>query len=369
MEMWLLVATSAVLTAIPLLTVIFFVAFVLRQKQKSLLAYLESVRFADSLPTDKKHEDSTDVAESEDNRTAVERRNRKTHEFIREEFNQSFGRVNLYFPCGLLTALYIIAFIHATLYIAETCGFYASDLLPDKYSHKLLPALLAFAGAYLFNLGNLVRRIYLADIRHTVYWACVNRTVLATGLGALLGAVSDWDTSGEWLVAYFGIGFLANVYLANILKAGLQTAGMGDPSMVQTSRLTMITGINFWQESRLEEEGIDSVQALATANPVGLAVSTRYNLITLVDWIDQAILLQALGDKVKPLKDVALISGAIDFAWASPLSLDGDTAIADEVAGKLGGIEPAFVRLLMDNLYEDVRVQTLYSLWQTEFEP
>jgi hypothetical protein len=50
-----------------------------------------------------------------------------------------------------------------------------------------------------------------------------------------------------------------------------------------------------WHETRLEEEDIENVQNMATADIVDLLVDTRIPAGRVIDWIDQAILLTQLG--------------------------------------------------------------------------
>jgi hypothetical protein len=66
-------------------------------------------------------------------------------------------------------------------------------------------------------------------------------------------------------------------------------------------RFNYVSGINLWIEYRLAEEGIENVQNLATADPITLAIHTHYNVRTLVDWIDQALLLHRLRARGKLL--------------------------------------------------------------------
>jgi len=61
------------------------------------------------------------------------------------------------------------------------------------------------------------------------------------------------------------------------------------------------------------------------------------------------------------------MSGAIDMAWQSPENCR-DTTSAQLLAGKLG-LEQHFLEALMNSLYEDAQVRTLWRLWQTEVEP
>ena len=80
----------------------------------------------------------------------------------------------------------------------------------------------------------------------------------------------------------------------------------------------MIGGIDLWKEYRLEEEGIENIQNLATADVKCLAIKTHYKLQTLVDWVDQAMLSFRLGEKVSILRAQGFTTSAMDFAFKSP---------------------------------------------------
>ena len=129
----------------------------------------------------------------------------------------------------------------------------------------------------------------------------------------------------------------------------------------------MVDGITLWDEYRLEEEGIENVQNLATADLITLALKTHFNFRTLLDWVDQAVLIDRMDSKAITLREKGLISGAIDMAWASPSNANGDMTIANLI-GETVDVEPTFVALLMDSLYEDRYVRMLWTLWQSQLE-
>ena len=56
-------------------------------------------------------------------------------------------------------------------------------------------------------------------------------------------------------------------------------------------QLGRLDGINVYHQPRLMDEGIENVENLAHADIIELMLATRVPLSTLVDWIDQAILL------------------------------------------------------------------------------
>jgi len=67
------------------------------------------------------------------------------------------------------------------------------------------------------------------------------------------------------------------------------------PSLQSQLPLNHLDGLTVWHEARLEEEDVENVQNMATADIVDLLVNTRIPVGRLIDWIDQAILLTQLG--------------------------------------------------------------------------
>jgi hypothetical protein len=59
--------------------------------------------------------------------------------------------------------------------------------------------------------------------------------------------------------------------------------------------LNRLDGLTVWHETRREEEDIENVHNMATADIVDLLVDTRIPAGRVIDWIDQAILWTQLG--------------------------------------------------------------------------
>ena len=85
-------------------------------------------------------------------------------------------------------------------------------------------------------------------------------------------------------------------------------------SQRRTLPLSNLRGITPTIESRLAEEGIETVDALSMANPVKLLRDTPYDPRQVLGWIDEAILIITLPDHWLKLEALG-ISGAIDLAW------------------------------------------------------
>ena len=282
-----------------------------------------------------------------------------------------YSRSGLLVPASLLTFFYAVAFLLSYVYLLMI--FCNCELWHSCRAFLLAarPCLMAFVGVYLFNMGTTVRRLYLNDLSEHVFWSSINRLLLSLGLAVVistaykLGRDPDKEIQQYFYFVFFAIGFLANVFLGWVMEVALRITKIGKPKVSELP-LQMVEGINIWREFRLEEEGIEGVQNLATADVIDLAVKTHFNIRTLIDWIDQAILLDRLGVKARLLADKAFIKGAIDLAWKSPLST-GNTTTAGLVAQVLEA-DPQLTADLMDNLYQDAQVQTIWTLWQTKRE-
>ncbi|HEY9128193.1 MAG TPA: hypothetical protein VIM62_13755 [Acidobacteriaceae bacterium] len=170
----------------------------------------------------------------------------------------------------------------------------------------------AFLGSFVFNTGIMVRRVFVWDISGQMYWWAVYRTVLSLGLAYVLDITTDKiDPRYFFLIATASVSILDNA--SRSLRAKLfQSESI--PKQTDLS-LQLIQGIDFWKEQRLMEEGIESVQHLATTDFVLLALHTRSPLYTILDWVDQSIFIQRFPGKIEKLKDVGLPLSAVELTW------------------------------------------------------
>src|SRR5215471_6907319 len=98
-----------------------------------------------------------------------------------------FATSTLTIPSVLLTALYVAGFLLCDSYVRFHYVDNSTTLFfPPRFVDAVLPILYAFIGVYLFNLGTMVRRLYLADINEQVFWSAVNRLLLSLGLALVL---------------------------------------------------------------------------------------------------------------------------------------------------------------------------------------
>lgn len=165
----------------------------------------------------------------------------------------------------------------------------------------LVPTAFAFLGAYFFSIQMLVKRFMRRDLGPNAYNAVSMRIILAI-LGVWVACQWFEPTNeanadhGTLFVLSFAVGAFPLIVwqlVANVLKK-LPGAMIALPNLEGTQPLSKIDGLSVWHEARLDEEDIENVPNLATADIVDLMLNTKISPNRIIDWVDQAILLMVL---------------------------------------------------------------------------
>jgi len=208
----------------------------------------------------------------------------------------------------------------------------------------------AFLGAYLFGIRLIVRRYNTFDLQPQVYASIILRILIAGtiafGIASLIDSnypnlrvspgspslvqspTARLSTSGEqgkstrtevanqpgnqsnaieenaenrllpWQVLAFLIGVFPEQGLRWLTRLGKRA--FRDPTLNQFNErsLRKIVGINEWHLARLEELGIDDAQNLANADICRLLLTTQFDTMQVLNWIDQAILHMKAGSRI-----------------------------------------------------------------------
>jgi hypothetical protein len=288
-------------------------------------------------------------------------------ERIRKDFGSLYGS-SFFAAAAIVTLLYFLFFwlgLSLLSLSSSGCFFPGKSIIGCLGGSEALTNMAyAALGAYIFNLGVMVRRAFLSDITEHVFWSANYRLLLSSGLALILPTVSVWHP--PYLL--FAIAFTPRTLvtaLKNLVRVTAEKFGnLRAHDTTDELSLSLIQGIDIWKEQRLEEEGIESVQNLATADVLTLAVKTHYSMRTLLDWVDQAILINRLPGKLTVIRNAGLPISAIEFAWMSPVnSLNEEMA---NLVAKTIENEPPVVAAMMNSLYEDAYVNALWSLWQAD---
>lgn len=220
----------------------------------------------------------------------------------------------------LMALLWVVTLPPVSLKIAEglfgllASGGEAGKSLSDELApwwHALRPNLspvtAAFLGAYFFSLQLLFHRYVRRDLRPSAYVGTVLRILLAVIGVWVLQVIAPVLTKADvevWLVfTGFVVGVFPRVFLqiiAGLAKKLVPTAVL--PSLQSQLPISDLDGLTVWHEARLEDEDIENVPNMATADLLELMINTRFPADRLVDWVDQAILYTCLGpqDKKSP---------------------------------------------------------------------
>ena len=178
------------------------------------------------------------------------------------------------------------------------------------------PISYAFLGAYFFSLQMLFRRFVREDLRKSAYVAVSMRIILAViGTWAVVTGVKTMgrvppDSLGLALLG-FAIGVFPRVawqFIQGITKAFIRVIGLvaALPSLASRLPVSDLDGLTVWHESRLEEQDIENIPNMATADIVDLIIGTRFPPDRIIDWVDQAILFTHLGPEQRSKSDGAL---------------------------------------------------------------
>jgi hypothetical protein len=226
---------------------------------------------------------------------------------------------------------------------------------------------LGFAGAYVLSLYDTLRRCRTADLSaYSLHFTWVHM-VLASILAPLVCQAFQPAVGAP---IAFGLGLFPIKDTVDFVRQS--TKKRLEISITQETvkgpSLSLVQGLNKEVIDRLEEEGISSTVELAYYDPIKLFFKTNFQWAWVIDIVDQAILVNYVGDKIDALRAVG-IRGAIEMTVLGEPTTVGSAAEqrVDQVvaiaAQRLGGTE-AEARNLGDNLYEDGQVDLIWQLYK-----
>jgi hypothetical protein len=166
---------------------------------------------------------------------------------------------------------------------------------------NLSPISVAFLGAYFFAIQLTVRGYVRGDLQPKSFSVITTRVVIAVILTwvvqlLLTGTVEAGPVTGATSKIVYALAFTAGVLpdfvLRYILDAVPNIGGTRPPA---GSAFAELDGLDIYDRTRLSQEGVTNVEALAHHGLVDLMLRTRIPMARLVDWVDQAILAIHLG--------------------------------------------------------------------------
>jgi hypothetical protein len=227
-------------------------------------------------------------------------------------------------PVGIALAMGLLG-LAAEPAPLELVSGHGSDLAPwwNALRPNLFPTTAAFLGAYYFSLQLLFYRYIRRDLRPSAYVSVVRRIIIAVTsvwiieAVAIVAGIEILKTQSALVVAGFVIGVFPRVLLQMLEVAWKKIAPtIRLPSFESDLPINELDGLTLWHESRFEEEDIENVPNVASADLPELMINTRFPAHRLVDWVDQAILYTCLGPADKENRRRKLRSHGIRTATA-----------------------------------------------------
>jgi hypothetical protein len=167
----------------------------------------------------------------------------------------------------------------------------------------------AFLGAYVFSVLHVIRGYQRRDLHPKTYNTIVVRILTAYALALVVSVVYD-GTYAE--VVMFFVGFMPQSALV-WLREKVSARSFKAIPLHEPAPLTELEGIDLYDRTRLAEEGVNNVEALAHADVIDLMSSTRISAAELVDWTDQALLyLKVGGDSARQAEGTPAADCAAD---------------------------------------------------------
>jgi hypothetical protein len=265
----------------------------------------------------------------------------------------------------ITTAITVCMFIRAGINMGLAPGL-------ESLGQGMSPAVaFGFAGAYLWNLYDLVKRYQVVDMTPASFQFCWLRLLTATIVGPLASLAA---AEGIKNAVAFGFGMLPLQaifqYFADFATKRLNIGVSQKP--VAGPTLHYLQGMTADIIDRMSDEGIDSTATLAYADPMKLFLKTDIEWVVIIDIIDQALLFNYVGEKLESLRPTG-IRGSIELAVIYERLVNGDKADvtqATELTRLLAqriGMSMAEMRNLIQTVWEDGQVELLWELFGESF--
>ena len=235
--------------------------------------------------------------------------------------------------------------------------------LSDVVAKVSSPALIAAGGAYLWGLNDLIQRHRSSDISSSALHTGWLRILLSGAVGALLGSF----TEARYINA---VAFMVGGLPIEDLKRWLNQKVNIDwrKPAEYGADIHLIQGMNKRMMDRLLDEEIDSVQALAFADPVRLLFRTNIEWNVILDLIDQAMLVSVVGERVEKLRGVN-VRCAIELASLYQQTVNGNAVeqaraqqVFRDIAQVLGVSSEMTVNMGFQ-LYFDPLLEFIWGHW------
>ena len=192
------------------------------------------------------------------------------------------------YPLFMAAALIVLGWLLVLPIVDDSSAFANANTIASYLEPRQTTYVFGFLGAYFFSINLIARRYVRGDLRPKAYGAITVRILTVFILSWVLEVAFE---PADWvLVAAFMVGILPETFFTLVAEGRRAVLGKISNAMREPHPLTSLEGIDLYDRARLQDEGVNNVEALAHHDLVELMLATRIPVPRLVDWVDQAIL-------------------------------------------------------------------------------
>ncbi len=272
----------------------------------------------------------------------------------------------------LTGSLLVVAIFMLLAALARSQGIPAAAENRSAIEEGMLGLVYAGFGAYVYVLLGMIGRLNASALSGKYLMNGTLRTAIAFILGFAAGAVNLFAflNPAQKPFLYVAIGLFPEWALSAVRSRARQLFQAPAPGD-QPLAIENVDGLDEDNSGRLAELGISDIQHLATADPREIAVTTLFPIRRVLDWIDQAILIGYVRERIVAFRKAG-VRGAIDLAYLFEHAtvVAGDTAQQVQAREMLErvitetGTGRGQLMVLGQSLSEDKQVDLIWRLWQ-----
>jgi hypothetical protein len=280
-------------------------------------------------------------------------------------FDSQYSTRNYIYPLAIVAVVMFVVACMGLLRAGLEIPAIPDDLV-DLVGQLPVSSLSAIAGALVWGLYDLVARYKNIDLTPDSILYLWLRILLAPFLGYFVSIPSK--EAAAIPLAFVIMTIPISSIMDFLQSQAKKKLSLPEDQPMEKPNLDNLQGMNATAMGMLNDEGIISVAQLAMVDPFKLLLKTNLEWATIMDLIDQAILYNYVGGKLSSLRSMG-IRGAIELASLQQelTSTDADRraigkAGAEDVATRLGQ-KVVSTNLLIETLYDDLRVDLIWELW------
>jgi len=288
---------------------------------------------------------------------------------FKHQFAYLYGRRHFIAPLLLFSALSIGALWAICKTTQTNLGVVADQFVLPKI------AVAALLGAFLWAISDELARIVRRDLAPKDVYSWAFRILLSVPFGFAVSAVLKEDVGIP--IAFFLGAFPTQTLFKFARRISVQKLGMGDQQVDSKLELEQLQSVSTGIAETFQDNGIDTISALAWADPVDLTVRTNLDFNYVLDCMSQALLWVYFENKTRDIfrlslrgsQEVIGLTKALEgvvVPYDERQNLSQEQALAKATLQNMSeviGVSNAALLMTLHQVAEDPYTQFIYSVW------